>query len=781
MDDLSKWLASHDLDFSPVLDGKIKRFSNGDKKNTGWYIGSQVLAPSGREIITLTVSDWRCDDRLHYRSGGFSNGDLEHWKKQTEKHSRDIEKEKEEKWRGAAVEAKRIAALVDETLRHSYPENKKINIPKKCGVGVYDGKLVVPLYQQQGEICGLQFISEEGTKRFLPGTKKMGAFFTFHGDDSKKIAICEGFATGASIFQATGITTFVAFDCGNLGRVSRKVRESYPDRQIWIAGDDDVYSKDGKNPGRECAELAAKECGGVAIFPEFGKNAVYSVLNDIKGSPEPTDWNDLHVLWGIDEVRRQIQAAFGNAPNSSGDKEEVEGVKADDRQDSKTAQGDMGSTDGAGEGESVSGEKESDEEKIEKKKKRQEKIRRLGRDILDCRFKLFVDNSTTILYNITNIQKKELAICVNEEFLLRRLAVNIEEKTGKIPDPGFVSEVFSFWKIHGAGLKEKPKSFTWSTEDEWSFKKLDFSPCAGEFPSWQEFLYRLSSPDDFMAFIWSIFEIKNRSRQFLYMTDPVGEGGKSTVLRVLGSVFGGSHSALSNSMVSGSGLRWLLGQIYGKRLVTWADCKNPKFCMSELVRNITSGDSVSLEFKGQNPFSDEMYIKLIIGSNHEPQITSGGADTSRLINIHVAENKDKKDDPEWESRLKTELPYFLNECRRIYAAQCPNHGKIVLSDKTKELVEESTGDIEDRFHAIMDKNFELNSGSEVTGIQMIQICKDSGFDCHEIGNFKEYLARVHRVHRVRTKPDRDRPNYRPACYKGIRVKLGALSINWTGD
>lgn len=388
------------------------------------------------------------------------------------------------------------------------------------------------------------------------------------------------------------------------------------------------------------------------------------------------------------------------------------------------------------------------EEKKEKKKKEpkekipQEKINNWGKEILDCRFKVFHTAEKAVLYNIVNISKKEIGFCQNEEFLLRRLRQNLEEKFGKAPEVGLVRQIYDAWRLCTDALKKEPATFTWKGQDEWSFKQLDFAPEDGEFPAWEEFLGRLSSRDDFMAFVWSIFEMKNRSRQFLYLHDPNGEGGKSTVIRVLGSVFGDSFTSLSNAMVTGGGNRWLTAQLYGKRLVAWADCKNPKICMSELIRNITSGDPVPVEFKGGASFNTEMYVKLIIGSNHEPQITSGGADMSRLICLHVANNEINKDDPTWEVRLRSELAHFLFACREIYEIKCSHHGKIRLDESSNINVEESTSDIEDKFDAIAQKRIVFCEDVETSVKEWVDFCEEEfPRDNNAVGNFKEYLKR----------------------------------------
>jgi putative DNA primase/helicase len=347
MQDLYAWLLNHGLDIKPILDGKHHRFSTENDKSgekAGWYIGSVVMMPDGKEIVSLTVSDWRTDERLFFRTGGFKNGDLESYKKLTDKHAKALDAEKEEKWRQAAIEAKFIFEKCEKRADHPYAIRKKI----AGELSIYDDKIVIPLYQKPGEICGLQFISEDGTKRFLPGTKKMGAFFIFHGESSKTIAICEGFATASSISQATGFTTFTAFDCGNLQRVGKKVRELYPDSKILITGDDDRFGEKEENAGRRAAELAAKECGGTAIFPEFNPEKRFTVRPEGIALEEPTDWCDLHLLEGLDEVKRQIENGLKRAESNEGsgeahkDDKEIKNNIASVLQTQEHAGGDVG-------------------------------------------------------------------------------------------------------------------------------------------------------------------------------------------------------------------------------------------------------------------------------------------------------------------------------------------------------------------------------------------------------------------------------------------------------
>lgn len=70
--------------------------------------------------------------------------------------------------------------------------------------------------RQDGDrLHGLQFIGTDGVKRFLTGTAKR-ACFHFMGKPGDALVIAEGYATAASIHEATGHAVAVAFDAGNL-------------------------------------------------------------------------------------------------------------------------------------------------------------------------------------------------------------------------------------------------------------------------------------------------------------------------------------------------------------------------------------------------------------------------------------------------------------------------------------------------------------------------------------------------------------------------------------
>jgi putative DNA primase/helicase len=180
-----------------------------------------------------------------------------------------------------------------------------------------DGALVVPLRDREGELSSLEFISSDGDKRFLPGGAKAGAFHLI-GNDRSSIVIVEGYATGASAFEAAGLSVAVAFDAGNLARVSRTLRVMYPKAALVFAVDNDAKAS-GDNPGLKAATLASQAVAGTLVIP-----------------PDGMDLNDLRKRDGLAAVKRLIDAALPQVwPNMDqrpcwgvyGDWQEIDGIR----------------------------------------------------------------------------------------------------------------------------------------------------------------------------------------------------------------------------------------------------------------------------------------------------------------------------------------------------------------------------------------------------------------------------------------------------------------------
>ena len=95
------------------------------------------------------------------------------------------------------------------------------------GVSWRAGDLVVPLYDDSGELVNLQLISADGRKRTLKGGQVRGTCHTLEGQNQagKRLWIAEGYATALTVHHLTGETVMVALSSG---RSIRPVRLSLP-------------------------------------------------------------------------------------------------------------------------------------------------------------------------------------------------------------------------------------------------------------------------------------------------------------------------------------------------------------------------------------------------------------------------------------------------------------------------------------------------------------------------------------------------------------------------
>ena len=275
-----------------ISDGKIHRFSSNGKPHVkaGWY----VLLNDG-PFLAGAFGNWR--------SG---NGSIP-WSEKAESSMSAVERNtfqaamnetrrlREESLASVRDKAAKKASSIWEgakaaSVDHPYLKAKQV---ASYGVMTIRQSLVVPFRDEAGNISTLQFINPGGNKRFLTDGRKKGCFFEIPGAGST-IYMVEGYATGATVHEATGSTVIVCADAGNIAHVGEIIRRKYPEARITICADDDQWT-DG-NPGKNKARAAAAKIGATVTFPRFRDTTT-----------KPTDFNDLHNLEGIEAVKHQVE------------------------------------------------------------------------------------------------------------------------------------------------------------------------------------------------------------------------------------------------------------------------------------------------------------------------------------------------------------------------------------------------------------------------------------------------------------------------------------------
>lgn len=306
-------------------DGKLHRFVvDGDRKDrrNGWLIVHVDERPAGAFGCYKRFGD----QRFTWTAKGTAPLTREEREaiaqRQREQRERNAAEEAA-RHKHAAERSQRMWDAAREAAEHPYLSRKGVGAygvrigefwkERQDGTAYLVAKDALLIRMRDGVgTTGLQAIyarpvkvgDESRDKDFVYGAKKAGCWATIGKPTELNgrvtLLVCEGYATGASAHEATGLGVIVAFDAGNLLAVGREVRRLMPNARLVFAADNDQWTdRPIKNPGLTKARDAAASIGGEVVAPAFA---------DV--SEKPTDWNDLHAVAGIGEVRRQLMAAL---------------------------------------------------------------------------------------------------------------------------------------------------------------------------------------------------------------------------------------------------------------------------------------------------------------------------------------------------------------------------------------------------------------------------------------------------------------------------------------
>lgn len=287
--------------------GKVRRY--GPKKR-GWYTLYENANREGVRYITGAYGWWGLVDATRV----VANIEIDSEERAERRERARLAREDEERRRrdAAARAAMRAGARWHAAERMGislYLRRKRVD-PESVRFEP-DGSILVPMlrydFPRERALVGLQAITADGTKLFGKGTAKMGSAVRLGPqfvEPRSPILLAEGLATGLSLRMATARRwpVFVCFDAGNLPHVARIVRRLYPSAWLLICADDDFLTWG--NPGRSKAMHAATVAKNADIAaPHFPG----------RGDRKLTDWNDLHVEYGLDVCTRQLDTAISNA------------------------------------------------------------------------------------------------------------------------------------------------------------------------------------------------------------------------------------------------------------------------------------------------------------------------------------------------------------------------------------------------------------------------------------------------------------------------------------
>lgn len=322
------------------------RVEGADKESRGWYRLYEMPLDSGDSLIVGSFGVWQGND----------NGAI---KVELPKLDRPRLTSEQVEALKARMRADREAAQAQQAQQHERAAARASVGWAKCqregGANAYltrkglppgklygarlspSGNLVVPIVDERGKVWGLQVVYSDPAakqrkgrdKEYWPfGMAKAGHWHLIGMIARRSVVlVCEGFATGASLHEATGLPVVVTFDAGSLLPVAKRIAKQHKGARLLVCADDDWLQK-----CRECGvltpvqEAACRHCGKPHGTSNAGVTAAAAAAMAVSGAwvmptfPEQrpadrkgdTDFNDLHVhaSGGLHLVARQIEAAI---------------------------------------------------------------------------------------------------------------------------------------------------------------------------------------------------------------------------------------------------------------------------------------------------------------------------------------------------------------------------------------------------------------------------------------------------------------------------------------
>lgn len=155
------------------------------------------------------------------------------------------------------------------------------------------GELIIPIVSLEKKFLSYQRIMTSGKKLMATATSQKGGIYPIGmwlGNKTKRVYLCEGYATGATLYEAVNDLVMVCFSIGNIIFVCEEILNNYPDVEIIICSDFDRSSKD--QVGLINGLMLAYKHKLKFLFPSSLTSG--------------SDWNDLYIQRGLDAVRNTI-------------------------------------------------------------------------------------------------------------------------------------------------------------------------------------------------------------------------------------------------------------------------------------------------------------------------------------------------------------------------------------------------------------------------------------------------------------------------------------------
>ena len=235
-------------------DGRLHRVRLATDKagqRTGWYRLHPDEPPAG------VAGDWRTGCRVNWcskRPERLTPAERETLRRRIEREQAEREAEERARHREAAKRGKWAwEHAKPANLAHEYLQRKGLapGIARQRG-----DALVLPVLDFSGYLRGVQYIRPDGTKRFIVGMAKAGAYIpaATRPDGTRPLWIAEGWGTACALqAMRPEVCCIAGLDAGNLASVGAEARKRWPALDIVVCPD---FDEVGRQKGKEAAEKA---------------------------------------------------------------------------------------------------------------------------------------------------------------------------------------------------------------------------------------------------------------------------------------------------------------------------------------------------------------------------------------------------------------------------------------------------------------------------------------------------------------------------------------------
>lgn len=272
--------------------------------------------------------------------------------------------------------------------------------------------------------------------------------------------------------------------------------------------------------------------------------------------------------------------------------------------------------------------------------------------------------------------------------------------------------------------------------------------------------------EEFASCLW-----RSTNLQLAYMHVGKGANGKSTFFKVMETLLGKqniSYESIHNLAWN----RFAAAELDGQLANIHADISNNEIAHTGILKQLISGDAITVEKKHKNPFKLESYAKLFFSCNELPQVyDSSDAWFRRWLIIEwkeqfTGDNADKN----LIEKLTTEveLSGILNILLGI-VRNLTQRGKL-SSNKTTEQIRLEWQERADLIHAFINKNIEKDANNYVTKEELytkyVQWCSAHNYAAKNQKSFGERIKQLLALGETTPKV----AGKRVRAWKGIKFK-----------